>query len=696
MSGPPVFPFSAIAGQEALKRALVLNAVDPSIGGALIRGDKGTAKSTAVRALAALLPPIPTVAGCPFNCDPHRPPRDCPWCAERLAEGAPRTAGERPVPLVDLPVAATEDRLAGSFNLEVAIQRGVRRFEPGLLAAANRGILYVDEVNLLPDHLVDVVLDAAASGTHRVEREGISVSHAARFVLVGTMNPEEGDLRPQLLDRFGLAADVSTPRDVPTRAEIVRRRVAFDSDPERFAAAWASGDARLGRDIQQARTRLPGIAVDDAALDLIARICVAYEVDGLRADIVIYKAAVALAALDGRTRVGAADVRAAATLALPHRRRRDPFDDTGFDPEPLDRLTSDVEGAGPQGSSPDGGRGAPAAPAQDATPSGGHGEAAAPGRGAAPAGDGGGASALPHEDGAIDPGMPYGLLPRPAGRAKASGRSGRPLTGARYGHHVASAPPRGQLPARRLAFDATLRAAAPSQAARGRNGLAVHLRPEDLRERVLEGRPGRLLLFVVDASGSMAAQRRMALARGAVRAILLDAYRSRDQVALIAFGGAGARLVLPATSSVDLAERRLSGLATGGRTPLAQALDLAHQTLARRRAGGAEGAPLLVLVTDGRANAAAPGVDPWAAALAAAGRLRAAGVASAVVDADRGSARLGLSRALAGAMGGPLLGPEGAQERAAPGLVARIRRLAAAGAGPSRGQGQGAKTSRWV
>ena len=296
MSGPPVFPFSAIAGQEALKRALVLNAVDPSIGGALIRGDKGTAKSTAVRALAALLPPIPAVAGCPFNCDPAGAPQDCPWCAERLAEGAPRIAAVRPVPLVDLPVAATEDRLAGSFNLEAAIQRGVRRFEPGLLAAANRGILYVDEVNLLPDHLVDVVLDAAASGTHRVEREGISVAHAARFVLVGTMNPEEGDLRPQLLDRFGLAADVSTPRDVPTRAEIVRRRVAFDADPRRFVAAWADGDARLGRDILAARTRLPGVAVDDATLDLIARICVAYEVDGLRADIVIYKAAAALAA----------------------------------------------------------------------------------------------------------------------------------------------------------------------------------------------------------------------------------------------------------------------------------------------------------------------------------------------------------------------------------------------------------------
>jgi magnesium chelatase subunit D len=273
----------------------------------------------------------------------------------------------------------------------------------------------------------------------------------------------------------------------------------------------------------------------------------------------------------------------------------------------------------------------------------------------------------------------------PTGRLPAAGRAGRSLAGARRGHHVASAAPRGR-PAH-LAFDATIRAAAPLQVARGRNGLAVRLRPVDLREKVLEGRAGRLLLFVVDASGSMAAQRRMALARSTVRFILLDAYRSRDQVGLIAFGGGGARLVLPPTSSVDLAERRLGGLTTGGRTPLAQALHLAQQTLARRRPGETGRAPLVVLVTDGRANVAPAGADPWAAALSAARRLRAAGIAGAVVDADRGSARLGLSGALAGAMGASLLRPEGTGDRSVPLLAARIRRLADAAGGGARAAG---------
>ena len=343
----PVFPFSAIAGQETLKQVLLLNAVQPSIGGALIRGERGTAKSTAVRALATLLPLVPVVSGCPYRCAPESPPGACPWCAGRDAAGEQRVTEARPVPLVELPVGATEDRVAGAFDLQTAIQRGERRFEPGLLAAANRAILYVDEVNLLPDHLVDLVLDAAAGGTHRVEREGLSVTHPARFVLVGTMNPEEGDLRPQLLDRFGLAVDVTSPRDPALRATIVRRRIAFDADPGAFVSLWASEEQRLSERISAARSRLPGVRVDEPLLDLIARICVAYEVDGLRADIVIYKAAAALAAYDGRDAVTVADVRAAAALALPHRRRRDPFEETGFDPEPLDRLTADLLDAPP-------------------------------------------------------------------------------------------------------------------------------------------------------------------------------------------------------------------------------------------------------------------------------------------------------------------------------------------------------------
>jgi magnesium chelatase subunit D len=648
-----VFPFSAIAGQETLKQALLLNAVEPSIGGALIRGERGTAKSTAVRALASLLPPVPVVAGCPYRCAPESPPGACPWCAERLAAGEQRVREVRPVPLVELPVAATEDRVAGAFDLQTAIQRGERRFEPGLLAAANRAILYVDEVNLLPDHLVDLVLDAAAGGTHRVEREGISVSHPAHFVLVGTMNPEEGDLRPQLLDRFGLAADVTSPRDPELRATIVRRRIAFDADPAAFSAAWAAEEQRLGERIAAARSRLPAVQVDDPLLDLIARICVAYEVDGLRADIVIYKAAAALAAYDGRDAATVADVRAAAALALPHRRRRDPFEESGFDPQPLDRLTKELEGA---------------SPLQLGEPA-----------------EGGDVAQPPPAETPIQPVVPSGALPPlpPPRRPRASS----PFQRGRQAGTISAPPSLREVPASSISFAATIRAAAPYQHARRQDPAphapAIHLTPSDLRLHLRRERPKRLLLFVLDASGSMAAQQRMALAKGTVQALLLDAYRRRDQVGLIAFAGSGARLILPPTSSVDLAQRRLSRLTVGGRTPLAPGLDLAHQTVLRQ-VGSSYGeptlelAPLLVLLTDGRASAAPGGLDPWGAALAAARRVRRAGIASAVVDADGPGFHLGLSQSLAGALGAPLLrpGPGLSTRDAAPALAGHIRNLA--------------------
>ncbi|HEX2324388.1 MAG TPA: ATP-binding protein, partial [Chloroflexota bacterium] len=469
-----MFPFSAIAGQEALKQVLLLNAVQPSIGGALIRGERGTAKSTAVRALVTLLPRVPVVSGCPYRCAPESPPGACPWCAGRDAAGEQRVTEARPVPLVELPVGATEDRVAGAFDLQTAIQRGERRFEPGLLAAANRAILYVDEVNLLPDHLVDLVLDAAASGTHRVEREGLSVSHPARFVLVGTMNPEEGDLRPQLLDRFGLAVDVTSPRDPALRATIVRRRIAFDADPDAFVSEWASAEQRLSERISAARSRLPGVRVDEPLLDLIARICVAYEVDGLRADIVIYKAAAALAAYDGRDAVTVADVRAAAALALPHRRRRDPFEETGFDPEPLDRLTeAQDETPSPQHDHVSGGSGNPpyperSAPAEESEgalppPNGEHPGASGGSEGAQPPQEvaplrGSEGAQPPHPESMILPVTPYGTLPSPKRSPHPD-----PLQRGRQAGTIPAPPSPSSPPASSIALAASIRAAAPYQ-----------------------------------------------------------------------------------------------------------------------------------------------------------------------------------------------------------------------------------------
>ncbi|HMA46481.1 MAG TPA: ATP-binding protein, partial [Frankiaceae bacterium] len=344
------YPFSAVVGLDDLKLALLLNAVSPAIGGVLVRGEKGTAKSTGVRALAALLPDVRVVAGCRFSCDPDAADPACPdGPHEPDAAGVARAAR-----LVELPVGASEDRVVGSLDLERALTEGVKAFEPGLLAAAHRGVLHVDEVNLLPDHLVDLLLDAAAMGTSYVEREGVSVRHAARFLLVGTMNPEEGELRPQLLDRFGLAVDVRASRDPAERADVVRRRLAFDADPALFAAGYAAADHALAARIATARERLPHVGLPDAALRQVTAVCAAFDVDGLRADLVTARTAVALAAWHGRGAVTGADVRTAARLSLPHRRRRDPSDGPGLDGSRLDEALTRAaaDGGGPPDTGP--------------------------------------------------------------------------------------------------------------------------------------------------------------------------------------------------------------------------------------------------------------------------------------------------------------------------------------------------------
>jgi magnesium chelatase subunit I len=322
-----VYPFVAIVGQEALKKALILNVIDPGLSGVLIRGEKGTAKSTAVRALAALLPEIDVVEGCPFQSDPHDRRAMAPDVRARFDAGECLSIQRRRIRVVELPISATEDRVVGTLDLEHALKEGAKRIEPGLLAAANRAILYVDEVNLLDDHVVDVLLDSAAMGVNTIEREGISFSHPARFTLVGTMNPEEGELRPQLLDRFGLCVHVeglTTPAD---RVEVVKRRAAFEADPEAFTARWGEETAALGADIAAAMARRPGVEADDAILLDIAGRSLAMGVDGHRADIVMLKTAKALAVWHGRETVTADDVDEAATLALPHRMRRRPFED---------------------------------------------------------------------------------------------------------------------------------------------------------------------------------------------------------------------------------------------------------------------------------------------------------------------------------------------------------------------------------
>nr|WP_043591246.1 VWA domain-containing protein [Frankia sp. BMG5.23] len=726
------FPLSAVVGMDDLRLALLLNAVSPTLGGILVRGEKGTAKSTAVRGLAALLPPVTVTEGCRFSCAPDAPLPDCP----DGPHPAPSPSLTRPARLVELPVGASEDRLTGSLDLDRALADGVSVLRPGLLAAAHRGLLYVDEVNLLGDHLVDLLLDAAAFGVAHVERDGVSVRHPAVFLLVGTMNPEEGELRPQLLDRFGLTVHVAASRDPAVRAEVVRRRLAFEADPAGFAATWADAEAELAARVVAARGRLGTVRLTDAALRAVTAICAGCDVDGMRADVVLAKTAMALAAWAGRATVLAADIRTGARLALPHRRRRGPFDAPGMDDETLDAVLDEAlaaldervgaereageceageeagEEAGGSGAG-ESGAGESGVPVNDARPDDdppdGGGSGGAPrgdggSHGCDGAGDGNRGAGNGGDDGkggdsgdGGDGGDRWSARPSPSASSTASASSTR-LAGASAaasrprlltvaGLGTSSGATGRRSPARGsrgalvttaadapgLHLPATLLAAAPFQAARGRCGPGLVLVPADRRGAVRVGREGNLVLFVVDASGSMAARARMTLVTTAVLALLVDAYQRRDRIGMITFRGSGAEVVLAPTSSVEVGAARLRALPTGGRTPLAAGLGLAGEVLRAERRRDPTRRALLVVVTDGRATA---GDDPLpvaralvraaggAAGPATGGRAGTGGrggggrgggrgeLSSVVVDCENGFLRLGLAQRLAGALGG--------------------------------------------
>ncbi|MEN3224021.1 magnesium chelatase subunit D family protein [Mycolicibacterium porcinum] len=594
------YPFSALVGQDRLRLALLLCAVHPEIGGVLIRGEKGTAKSTAVRGLAAVL-----------------------------------SAVDDDARLVELPIGATEDRVVGSLDLQKVLRDGEHAFSPGLLARAHGGVLYVDEVNLLHDHLVDVLLDAAAMGRVHVEREGISHSHESRFVLIGTMNPEEGELRPQLLDRFGLTVDVAASRDVDVRVEVIRARMAFEADPRAFVDRYAAADAELADRIAAARAAIGSVELPDTELRRIAALCAAFDVDGMRADLVVARTAVAHAAWRGATTVAEEDIRVAAELALPHRRRRDPFDDPGLDPERLDEAMQEAgESAAQAGQDTE-----PPDPDfdPDFDPPGGGSDAGAEGsaaqgnsksstRPSAPP------AAVFRTRALVVPGVGEGA---PGRRSRARNRTGTPIAstaepGSGHGLHMF----------------ATLLATAGRQQGAG----VPRPRPEDIRRAVREGREGNLVIFVVDASGSMAARDRMSAVTGATLSLLRDAYQRRDKVAVITFRQQDARVLLPPTTSVHIASRRLSRFDTGGKTPLAQGLLAARDLVIREKARDRARRSLVVVLTDGRATG---GPDPLGRTRQAAAALVAEGAASVVVDCETSFVRLGLAGQLAEQLGSP-------------------------------------------
>ncbi|MFA5238063.1 MAG: magnesium chelatase subunit D family protein, partial [Methanoregula sp.] len=550
-----IYPFSAIVGQEQMKKALLLNAINPKIGGVLVKGEKGTAKSTAARALAHLLPDRLVVDGCIFGCDPVDKKAMCLDCQKKYPAVKTTTAAMR---VIELPISATEDKVVGSLDIEHALKTGEKKFEPGILAQANRNILYVDEVNLLNDHIVDVLLDAAAMGMNFIEREGVSYVHPSAFILIGTMNPEEGELRPQLLDRFGLCVEIVGIHDAETRVEVIRRRRKYDDMPEEFIRVWEPEEQELRERIVCAQKLLPNVSVSDDMLTMIAQICIDMAVDGHRADITMAKTAATIAAYNNRTDVSEEDVREAAALVLAHRMRRRPFSEQQMDKQ---KMEQSIQKSQKERQQPQAGHNHPhdQGPQENKTPD--------------------GATTKQFAEGS-----PFKLnqqplaTPRRIDSFRREGNGRRSVTESRDGKYVGCRIP--ETPGPDIALDATIRAAAPHQLERT-GSLAIKIETSDLREKVRERKMGNTVLFVVDASGSMGAQQRMTAVKGAILSLLIDAYQKRDRVGLVVFRGQGAEVLLPPTSSVELARKYMQTLPVGGKTPLAHGLARGFEVIQR-------------------------------------------------------------------------------------------------------------------
>jgi magnesium chelatase subunit D len=647
MSHHILFPFTAIVGQERMKKALVLNAVNPALSGVLIRGQKGTAKSLAARGLAQLLPEIEVVEDCPFHCHPRDVRLMCATCAERRERGEALPVVSRRMHVVDLPLGSTEDRVIGTLNMEDAIQKGKFQFEPGLLAFANRGILYVDEVNLLDDHLVDVLLDSAAMGVNTVEREGISVTHPARFILVGTMNPEEGELRPQLLDRFDLCVEVKGLTDPAERVEVIRRRLAFETEREAFEAQWAQEEANLAERIVSAQQSLDRVTCSHEMLALAAGLAIDMGLDGHRGDIAMIKTARTLAAYRGRQEVKGEDIKEAAELVLPHRMRRRPFDEPRLQQEELDNAfdsrSRPPEATQGRGTDPEPDRAAETHPVEK------------------PGDD----PSTREPDGGQAPGSaeacfrPSDLYPvrrisAPSApfSGGSTGRRSKVRGTVKNGRYVRSTLPDPKRSSGDLALDATLRAAAPRQAGRKPRGTALAIESRDIRHKIREKKVGNTLFFAVDASGSMGARRRMTETKGALLSLLLDAYQRRDRAGLLAFRGNDAEVLLNITSSVELARKNLEELPTGGKTPLAKGLLTAYRMIWADRERNRDARPLLILVSDGHANVSLErSADPLEEVCGLAEKMRAHGMPAVVIDTESGWARTGNMERIAEALG---------------------------------------------
>ncbi|HEV2915982.1 MAG TPA: magnesium chelatase ATPase subunit I [Pyrinomonadaceae bacterium] len=691
----PVYPFTAIVGQQEMRLALLLNTIDPTIGGVLVMGHRGTGKSTAVRALADLLPSIRRVIDCPFGCDPKERASLCDDCAARLSSEGRLKSAVAAVPVVDLPLGATEDRVCGTINIERALIEGVRAFEPGLLARANRGFLYIDEVNLLEDHLVDLLLDVAVTGRNLVEREGISVEHPSRFVLVGSGNPEEGELRPQLLDRFGLHVEVRTVDDLDQRVEIVERRASFERDPEGFRLSAQAEQERLRLRLGRARKRFAEVKLARPLLRRIAELCLRLRIDGHRGELTITRAARALAAYEGRREVSEADVRRVALMALSHRMRRDPLEQSTGNAriqDALDQLfptrpdeenpaqTVDETGEGDAGTQED---------EEERVGRSGSG-GSKKGRGGGATGNGADGTRDDDDDGAtrnVSPstGVPSPEIPldqssfaqpKPSTQSSASRgqrNSGQSAYNTRRGRYARSAlDSRG---GSKIALDATLRAAALNAGSIARKSpdtgdrfskAAAGPKPwllidaATLRYKRFKQKRGTLFIFAIDASGSMALNR-IGQAKSALAHLLRQSYVRRDRVALVSFRGRRADILLPPCRSVARAKHILDALPVGGATPLAAGLARSIEIAGRAAREGTQSVVLLIF-TDGRANVALSADETFDRMMrrrvieeelkGSGAALRRAGVRTIVVDTQNRFVSGGEARALAATLGG--------------------------------------------
>jgi magnesium chelatase subunit D len=598
------YPFSAIVGQEEMKLALTLNAIDPLIGGVLIMGHRGTGKSTAVRALGQLLPAITAVADCAYSCDPTEPGNLCVDCRAKVDKGIELTITRKTVPVVELPLGATEDRVCGTIDIERELTQGKKAFDPGLLARANRGFLYIDEVNLLEDHLVDLLLDVAVTGWNKVERENISVEHPAKFVLIGSGNPEEGELRPQLLDRFGLHTEVRTENYLESRIAIVERRDAYDRDSRDFCESYAKKEDKIRGEIIQARSNLRGVVVDKSVLTKIAQLCADLSIDGHRGELTIVRAARALAALAGRSKVTENDVRNVSAMALRHRMRRDALDETAS-AEEIEQAVESVFPQAPAETKP--GDGPPDDDGQGQKPSPQRGRSKerpvqppAPGKHQTTARGNPNLDEAPSFPAADDRSVRLKLdeALQTTGRGRYSQSHSRRSkvvqtnptnSGGKYTRAVAYRTSRS-----RIAFDATLRAIAISKAGNG----AVKS-SNVLRYKVLKQKQGTLYIFLIDTSGSMAVNR-IARAKTAILKVLRKSYLNRDSVSIISFHGTSATVELPPSRSILRARRVLDNLQMGGSTPLATGLVCAIYLI--RQSADKFGDTTLLLFTDGRSN----------------------------------------------------------------------------------------------